>query len=120
MVTRFGMSTVGPISLDSDIEQVFIGRGIRNDNELSTTVANKIDDQVKIIVKHCYDQAVNIIKQNRFLIDQLVNTLIQEETINGEDFRQQVNMYTKLPEKFIRQSKKDTVNKEIKETFIVL
>lgn len=120
MVTRFGMSTVGPISLDSDIEQVFIGRGIRNDNELSTTVANKIDDQVKIIVKHCYDQAVNIIKQNRFLIDQLVNTLIQEETINGEDFRQQVNMYTKLPEKFITQSKKDTVNKEIKETFIVL
>jgi cell division protease FtsH len=120
MVTRFGMSTVGPISLDSDIEQIFIGRGIRNDNELSTTVANKIDDQVKIIVKHCYDQAVNIIKQNRFLIDQLVNTLIQEETINGEDFRQQVNMYTKLPEKFITQSKKDTVNKEIKETFIVL
>lgn len=120
MVTRFGMSTVGPISLDSDIEQVFIGRGIRNDNELSTTVANKIDEQVKIIVKHCYDQAVNIIKQNRFLIDQLVNTLIQEETINGEDFRQQVNMYTKLPEKFITQSKKDTVNKEIKETFIVL
>ena len=120
MVTRFGMSTVGPISLDSDVEQVFMGRGIRNDNELSTTVANKIDDQVKIIVKHCYDQAVNIIKQNRFLIDQLVNTLIQEETINGEDFRQQVNMYTKLPEKFITQLKKDTVNKEIKESLIVL
>jgi cell division protease FtsH len=120
MVTRFGMSTVGPISLDSDIEQVFMGRGIRNDNELSTTVANKIDDQVKIIVKHCYDQAVNIIKQNRFLIDQLVNTLIQEETINGEDFRQQVNMYTKLPEKFITQSKKETLNKEIKESLIVL
>lgn len=120
MVTRFGMSTVGPISLDSDIEQVFMGRGIRNDNELSTTVANKIDDQVKIIVKHCYDQAINIIKQNRFLIDQLVNTLIQEETINGDDFRQQVNMYTKLPEKFITQSKKDTLNKEIKKSVIVL
>ena len=120
MVTRFGMSTVGPISLDSDVEQVFIGRGIRNDNELSTTVANKIDDQVKIIVKHCYDQAVNIIKQNRFLIDQLVNTLIQEETINGDDFRQQVNMYTKLPEKFITQSNKDLLNKDIKEPLLVL
>lgn len=107
MVTRFGMSTVGPISLDSDVEQVFIGRGIRNENELSTTVANKIDDQVKMIVKHCYDQAINIIKQNRFLIDQLVNLLIQEETINGEDFRQQVNLYTKLPEKFVTLSKKD-------------
>jgi cell division protease FtsH len=120
MVTRFGMSTVGPISLDSDVEQVFIGRRIRNDNELSTSVANKIDEQVKIIIKHCYGQAVNIIKQNRFLIDQLVNTLIQEETINGDDFRQQVNMYTKLPKKFITQSTKDTLNKEIKESFLVI
>ena len=107
MVTRFGMSTVGPISLDSDVEQVFIGRGIRNENELSTAVANKIDNQVKIIIKYCYDQAVNIIKQNRFLIDQLVNILIQEETISGDDFREQVNMYTKLPEKFVTVSKKD-------------
>lgn len=120
MVTRFGMSTVGPISLDADVEQVFIGRGIRNENELSTTIANKIDDQVKIIIKHCYDQAVNIIKQNRFLIDQLVNTLIQEETINGEEFRKQVNMYTKLPAKFVTNSKKSVLTNNIKEPSILV
>jgi cell division protease FtsH len=120
MVTRFGMSTVGPISLDADVEQVFIGRGIRNENELSTTVANKIDDQVKIIIKHCYDQAVNIIKQNRFLIDQLVNTLIQEETINGEEFRKQVNMYTKLPTKFVTSTKKSVLTSNIKEPSLVV
>lgn len=120
MVTRFGMSTVGPISLDADVEQVFIGRGIRNENELSTTVANKIDDQVKIIIKHCYDQAINIIKQNRFLIDQLVNTLIQEETINGEEFRNQVNMYTKLPTKFVTNTKKSVLVSNIKEPSLVL
>lgn len=120
MVTRFGMSTVGPISLDADVEQVFIGRGIRNENELSTTVANKIDDQVKIIIKHCYDQAVNIIKQNRFLIDQLVNTLIQEETINGEEFRNQVNMYTKLPAKFVTSTKKSVLISNIKEPSLIV
>lgn len=120
MVTRFGMSTVGPISLDADVEQVFIGRGIRNENELSTTIANKIDDQVKIIIKHCYDQAINIIKQNRFLIDQLVNTLIQEETINGEEFRKQVNMYTKLPAKFVTNSKKSVLTNNIKEPSILV
>lgn len=120
MVTRFGMSTVGPISLDADVEQVFMGRGIRNENELSTTVANKIDDQVKIIIKHCYDQALNIIKQNRFLIDQLVNTLIQEETINGEEFRNQVNMYTKLPVKFATNSKKNVLTNDLKEPLLLL
>nr|YP_002327499.1 cell division protein [Vaucheria litorea]B7T1V0.1 RecName: Full=ATP-dependent zinc metalloprotease FtsH [Vaucheria litorea]ACF70915.1 putative cell division protein FtsH [Vaucheria litorea] len=119
MVTRLGMSTVGPISLDANVEQVFIGRGIKNNNEFSASVANKIDDQVKIIIKHCYDQAVNIIKQNRFLIDQLVNTLIQEETISGNDFREQINNYTKLPKKLSTLSEKNNVNPKITESFVV-
>jgi cell division protease FtsH len=119
MVTRLGMSTVGPISLEANVEQVFIGRGIRNNNELSSAVANKIDDQVKIIIKHCYDQAVNIIKQNRFLIDQLVNTLIQEETISGNDFREQVNNYTKLPEKFSAVSEKTSRDTKVIESFVI-
>ena len=106
MVTRFGMSTIGPISLDSGGGQVFLGRGIRNGSELSNVVADKIDEQVKIIVKHCYDQAVDIIKKNRIVMDQLVDTLIQEETIEGEEFRKYVAMYTKLPEKFTLESKK--------------
>jgi cell division protease FtsH len=109
IVTRFGMSTVGPISLDSNVEQIFIGRGIRNENELSITVSNKIDDQVKIIIKHCYDQAINIIKQNRFLIDQLVDQLIQEETIDGDDFKNHVKMYAKLPKKFLTNTKKNKI-----------
>lgn len=105
IVTRFGMSTIGPISLDVNIEQIFIGRGIRNENELSIKVSNQIDYQVKIIIKYCYEQAINIIKQNRFLIDQLVDQLIEEETIDGEDFKKQIKMYSKLPEKFLTNSK---------------
>jgi cell division protease FtsH len=120
MVTRLGMSTVGPISLDSEVEQVFIGRMIRNENELSTAAANKIDDQVKIIIRHCYDQAINIIKYNRFLIDQLVNILIQEETIDGEIFREQVNLYTKIPSKFLSISDKNTINDKILESSLII
>jgi cell division protease FtsH len=104
MVTRFGMSTVGPISLSSNVQQVFIGRLIRsnrNSNELSIRVSNKIDDQVTTIIQYCYDQAMDLIKQNRFLIDQLVNDLIQEETIEGNQFRKHVEMYAKLPRKVV-------------------
>lgn len=99
MVTRFGMSTVGPISLDSGGGQVFLGRGIQNGNELSNGVADKIDDQVKIIIQYAYDQAIHMIKNNRILMDQLVDKLIQDETIEGEVFREYVNVFTKLPEK---------------------
>ena len=115
MVTRFGMSTVGPISLDSSGGQVFLGRGVRGGSELSDAVADKIDDQVKVIVKHCYEQAVDIIKNNRIVIDQLVDLLIQEETIDGEDFRKQVAMYTKLPEKFPSSLKVNRLKEEPKE-----
>lgn len=99
MVTRFGMSTIGPVSLDSGGGQVFFGRRIRNGSKLSTAVSDKIDDQVKVIVNYCYEQAFDIIKKNRVVIDQLVDTLIQEETIEGKEFRAQVGKFTKLPEK---------------------
>jgi cell division protease FtsH len=119
IVTRFGMSTVGPISLDSNVEQIFIGRGMRNENELSITISNKVDDQVKTIIKHCYDQARSIIKQNRFLIDQLVDQLIQEETIDGEDFKNHVRLYAKLPEKLSTTSKKSKIAKKNLNPFVL-
>ena len=118
MVTRFGMSTIGPISLDSGGGQVFLGRGVRNGNELSTVIADKIDDQVKTIVKHCYDQALDIIKKNRIVMDQLVDRLIEEETIEGEEFRKYVAMYTKLPQKLVPVSKKLNSEKDSKESVL--
>jgi cell division protease FtsH len=113
MVTRFGMSTVGPISLDSGGGQVFLGRGMDSGNELSNAVADKIDDQVKIIVKHCYDQAISIIKENRIIMDQLVDKLIQDETIEGDAFREVVATYTNIPSKFGHE-KKNLMQKENK------
>ena len=95
MVTRFGMSTVGPISLDAERGQVFLGRGMQNDSELSQSVSDKIDDQVKVIINYCYEQATSIIKENRILIDQLVEKLIQDETIEGKVFYKYLDIYAK-------------------------
>src|SRR6476620_4969058 len=95
MVTRFGMSTVGPISLDSGGGQVFLGRGVSNDRELSNSISDKIDDQVKVIMNYCYQQATTIIKENRILIDQLVEKLIQDETIEGKVFSKYLDIYAK-------------------------
>jgi len=95
MVTRFGMSTVGPLSLDSERGQVFLGRGVSNDRELSNSISDKIDDQVKVIMNYCYQQATTIIKENRILIDQLVEKLIQDETIEGKVFSKYLDIYAK-------------------------
>jgi cell division protease FtsH len=60
--------------------------------------------QIRSIIQHCHDETVQIIKDNRVVIDQLVDILIEKETISGEEFRKIVAEYTELPEKIIYKS----------------
>ncbi|MEQ8973984.1 MAG: ATP-dependent zinc metalloprotease FtsH2 [Coleofasciculus sp. C1-SOL-03] len=99
MVTRFGMSDLGPLSLESQQGEVFLGGGLTNRAEYSEEVASRIDEQVRRIVEHCHDDAKRIMRDNRVVIDRLVDLLIERETIDGEEFRQIVAEYTHVPEK---------------------
>jgi cell division protease FtsH len=54
---------------------------------------------VRAIAEHCYEQACKIVRENRAVIDRLVDLLIEKETIDGEEFRQIVAEYTPVPEK---------------------
>jgi len=99
MVTRFGMSDLGPLSLEGQSAEVFLGRDLMTRSEYSEEIASRIDAQVRSIVEHCYDDARRIIRENRVVIDRLVDLLIEKETIDGEEFRQIVAEYTDIPEK---------------------
>ncbi|PSF37662.1 cell division protein FtsH [Aphanothece hegewaldii CCALA 016] len=99
MVTRFGMSDLGPLSLESAGGEVFLGGGLMNRVEYSEKVATRIDDQVRGIVEHAHQIARQIMRENREVIDRLVDLLIERETINGQEFRQIVAEYTHVPEK---------------------
>jgi cell division protease FtsH len=99
MVTRFGMSDLGPLSLESQQGEVFLGRDWMSRSDYSDEIAARIDAQVRSIAEHCYDQACKIIRENREVMDRLVDLLIEKETIDGEEFRQIVAEYTAVPEK---------------------
>jgi cell division protease FtsH len=99
MVTRFGMSDLGPLSLESQEGEVFLGAGLTSRAEYSEKIATRIDDQVRTIVEHCHEDARRIMRENRVVIDRLVDLLIEKETIDGEEFRQIVAEYTEVPEK---------------------
>jgi cell division protease FtsH len=99
MVTRFGMSDLGPVSLESQQGEVFLGRDWTTRSEYSEKIAAKIDGQVRQIVDHCYQDTLNIIRENRTVIDRLVDLLVEKETISGEELRQIVAEYTVVPEK---------------------
>ncbi len=99
MVTRFGMSDLGPLSLESSSGEVFLGGGLMNRAEYSEEVAMKIDSQVRTLAEEGHKLARQIIRDNREVIDRLVELLIEKETIDGEEFRQIVAEYTHVPEK---------------------
>jgi cell division protease FtsH len=78
---------------------VFLGGGWTQRSDYSEEVAAKIDHRVQAIAMRCYEEARQLIRDNRPLIDRLVDLLLEQETIEGEQFRQIVAEHTQLPEK---------------------
>jgi len=99
MVTRYGMSDLGPVALEHPGEQVFLGRGFPSQSEYSEEVATKIDHQIRAIALRGYDRARRIMRDHRILLDRLVDLLLEMETIEGEEFRRLVAEHTTLPER---------------------
>ncbi|WP_414564580.1 MULTISPECIES: ATP-dependent zinc metalloprotease FtsH2 [unclassified Anabaena] len=99
MVTRFGMSNLGPLSLESQQAEVFLGRDWMSKSDYSESIAARIDGQVREIVEECYENAKKIMRDHRTACDRLVDLLIEKETIDGEEFRQIVAEYAEVPEK---------------------
>ncbi|MEM1172664.1 MAG: ATP-dependent zinc metalloprotease FtsH2 [Cyanobacteria bacterium P01_H01_bin.35] len=99
MVTRYGMSNLGPMSLETGQSEVFLGRDMMTRSEYSDEIASRIDAQVRTIVEHCYEDACQMMRDNRVVIDRLVDLLVEKETIDGDEFRQIVAEYADVPEK---------------------
>jgi cell division protease FtsH len=93
MVTRYGMSSIGPIALeDNNNEQIFMGG---NDDSIS----DRIDAEVCKIINHCEQVATKIVLDNRVIIDLIVEKLLDAETLTGDEFRDLVKQYTIPPVK---------------------
>ena len=100
MVTRYGMSPVGPIAFeDATNNQVFLDGTQPNNNTMTLDTTSKIDKEVQEIVNYCYQQARAILLENRVAMDRLVDILIEEETIEGPKFREILAEYTEVPER---------------------
>ncbi|MGL5075806.1 MAG: ATP-dependent zinc metalloprotease FtsH2, partial [Waterburya sp.] len=99
MVTLYGMSDLGPVALGGQGGEVFLGAGLTSRAEYSEEVASRIDDQIRQIAEHGHQLARKIIRENREVIDRLVDLLIEKETIDGAELKQIVSEYTEVPEK---------------------
>ena len=94
MVTKLGMSDLGPLALESQNQPVFLGRDSSEELEYSEEIASRIDKEIRSIVMQCYEDAKRIIRENRSTIDRIVDLLMERETIDGEEFRKLVTEFS--------------------------
>ena len=99
MVTRFGMSELGKLSLEAGNQEVFLGRDLMTRSDASDAMAHRIDEAVRAIVQSCYRDTVELVAANRSCMDRLVEMLIEKETLNGDELRAVVAEFTSIPEK---------------------
>ncbi|MGD1952208.1 MAG: ATP-dependent zinc metalloprotease FtsH [Leptolyngbyaceae cyanobacterium] len=98
MITRFGMSELGSFAMEAPSSAVFLGRSdLMQRSEYSEEMAAKIDQRVREIAVTAYIKARSMLKDNRSLLDRLVDRLVEKETIDGEEFRGIVSEYVDLP-----------------------
>ena len=85
MVTEWGMSAdIGTMYLGAS-EEVFLGRDYQTQLNYSDEVAAKIDEEIKKILDEQYQRALQILQENRRVMDAMVKLLYEKETIFEED-----------------------------------
>jgi cell division protease FtsH len=86
MVTKYGMSeNLGPIALESSGGRAVFGRGV-GDKEYSEEVSGKIDKEISDIINGAFEKARDVLTTHRNALDNIVNKLVDVETIERKEF----------------------------------
>ena len=88
MVTKYGFSIIGPISMDSDNNEMFMGEGLfRRKQLIAENTSSRIDNEIIKISKISLNNSIEILNKNRVLLDKLVDILLNLETIDKQVFK---------------------------------
>ena len=89
MVCQWGMSEkLGPLTYTEDEGHVFLGRDLQQHTEFSNESMRMIDEEVIEILNSSYERAKSILKTYRKALESLALTLLEKETIDGENVLQ--------------------------------
>jgi len=85
-VARYGMcERLGTVSYLSG-DEVFIGRDYQTTKSYSEAVAGTIDEEVKNLIDKAYDHCARILKENEAKLQEVVEYLLEHESMTGEQF----------------------------------
>jgi len=85
MVSRWGMSSeIGPVDLRDSEEHPFLGKEMAQPRHFSENSAMLVDKSVKELLSNAEKQAIELIVKHREQLDNLINELEENETLNRE------------------------------------
>ncbi len=92
MITKFGMSDrIGPVALGQSQGGMFLGRDMSSTRDFSEDTAATIDVEVSELVDVAYKRATKVLTDNRIVLDEMAQMLIERETIDTEDIQDLLN-----------------------------
>ena len=123
MVTKYGMSALGPIKFGDEQEEVFLGRDFNHTRNYSEDIATAIDKHIREIVENGYARAKQLLQENIDVLKSASEALIKKEKITGHEFRklmkgESINM-EEIEEINIFTEKEDEMKEEIKEALSI-
>ncbi len=92
MVMRAGLSKeLGPVAYGENEEEVFLGRSVARQQNMSEETARKVDTEIRKIVDKGYDKAKKVLTDKIDDLHKLAKALLTYETLTGEEILDLVN-----------------------------
>ena len=92
MVMRAGLSKeLGPIAYGENEEEVFLGRSVARQQNMSEETAKKVDAEIKKFVEKGYDRARKVLTEKIEDLHKLAKALLTYETLSGSEIEDIVN-----------------------------
>lgn len=88
MVTTWGLSALGPLTFGEEQEEVFLGRSMNKQKEISDKTAQQIDDELRLIIDKNYQRAKTILQDNMDKLHLMASSLMKYETIDAKQIEE--------------------------------
>jgi len=101
MVGTYGMSDIlGPLAYDKQGGGQFLGGNNNPRRELSDATAQAIDKEVRSLVDDAHENALNILKNNLSLLEDISQKILEKEVIEGDELKEMLSSSV-MPEKVL-------------------
>jgi cell division protease FtsH len=87
MVTKYGMSDLGPIKFGDEQEEVFLGRDFNHTRNYSEDIATAIDGHIREIIENAYTRSKALLNEHMDVLHKASEVLLLKEKITGREFR---------------------------------